>query len=472
MYDILLINPPLVNYDIKNKPKVFVNTSFFPPINLAYLSSFLENYGFSTHIIDMDAEKFGLSSIPKIIKYYKPKVIGIGITSDVIYPISYEIVKKIKQVKNLPIIVGGLFPTNNPEFLMKKPQIDFLIRGEGEQTLLELMNFLIYNKGDLSKIKGLSFRKNGLIIHNPERELIKNLDEIPFPAWEKFDTKKYYTSISYKNPSFGITASRGCPYRCIFCATSVYKYYRIRSPKNVVDEIEWLIRNKNIKDITFHDPTFNISSKWVIEFCKELLKRKINIKWRCLCRVDNINEKMVAYMKSAGCYCIAFGIETSQDKFLEFLQKDFTIAQVLKAIKIIKKYKIELLAYFMYGIPGQKILDLERDIKFIKKINPDYVNVLILNPATGTKLYNLAKEKGWLNQYNIETFNSPEKVGIQKQLWKIPYLTEKILNYYIRKTYLLYFINIKTFFKYSSKYMKNPFRLLNSIKNSIHRFMY
>ena len=160
MVDILLINPPLVDYDKKNKPKFFVNTSFFPPINLAYLSSYLEKFGFTTIIIDMDAEKFGVNSISKMINILKPKVIGVGITSDVIYPISTEIFKKIKEVKDLPIIVGGVFATNNPDLLAKRKNIDFLIRGEGEQTLLELMNYILKNEGELKQIKGLSFKSN------------------------------------------------------------------------------------------------------------------------------------------------------------------------------------------------------------------------------------------------------------------------------------------------------------------------
>ncbi|MHA1294627.1 MAG: B12-binding domain-containing radical SAM protein, partial [Promethearchaeota archaeon] len=396
MVDILFINPPLVNYDNKNKPKVFVNTSFFPPIGIAYLSSFLEKHNFKTVIIDMDAEKFGVSKIKKILNIFKPKIIGVSITSDLIFPISYEIIKKVKEITKVPLIVGGVFPTNNPDFLINKSAVDYLIRGEGEQTLLELLNYLLLKEGKLSEIKGLSYKINGKIKHNSQRELIKNLDIIPFPAWHKFAINKYFISISYKNPSFAITASRGCPYRCTFCSTSVFQYYRVRSPKNVVDEIEYLYNKFNIKDITFHDPTFNVNPNWVISFCKELLRRNIKIKWRCLCRVDKINEKMIAYMKTAGCYNIAFGIETSKNKFLEFLQKDFNITQVKKAIKIVKKYKIEILAYFMYGIPGQVIKDLQHNIKFIKLLDPDYINILILNPVAGTKLWDLAEIKGWL----------------------------------------------------------------------------
>ncbi|MHA1250057.1 MAG: B12-binding domain-containing radical SAM protein [Candidatus Helarchaeota archaeon] len=472
MIDILLLNPPLVNYDEKNKPKYLVNTSFFPPIGLAYLSSFLKKHNFSVKIIDMDAEKYGISKITDLIKIFKPLMIGISITSDLIFPISYKVIKKIKKETNVPIVVGGVFPTNNPDFLIKKPEIDFLVRGEGEHTLLELINFYKNKIGELKKINGLSYKINGVVYHNPPRELLKNLDDLPFPDWGEFDFKKYFISIAFKNPSFAITASRGCPYRCIFCSTSVFQYYRIRSPKNVVDEIEFLHKKYNVKDITFHDPTFNISPKWVINFCKELMKRKLKIKWRCLCRVDKIEDKMVHYMKSAGCYNIAFGIESSKDKFLNFLKKDFTIEQVKKAFKIVKKYKIEILAYFMYGIPGQTISDLRHNCRFIKEISPDYINILILNPVVGTELWNLAQKKGWLKDFNLEMFESPERLGVEKQWWKIPNLDEKILNHYIKMSYINYFFRFNTIRNYIVRYLRNPSRILFAIKNIIQRFTY
>jgi len=468
MYDILLINPPLVDYDKRKRPKTILNTSYYPPMGIAYLASFLKRAGFNAVTINIDAVRYGISKIPKLLKIIKPKVIGICINSDDIYPISHKIIKKIKEVIDVPLVVGGVFSTSNPEFLLKKDQVDYVARGEGENTLLELMKLLIYNDGNLAKINGLSYKVNGKIVHNPARELIKNLDDIPFPTWDKFTVNRCFVSVSYKNPAFAITASRGRHYRCAFCSLSVFQYYRFRSPKNVVDEIKHLINKFNIKDITFLDPTLNVNPKWVISLCKELIKQNLKIKWRCLCRVDKINEKMIAYMKAAGCYNIALGIETSKDEFLNFLQKDFTIEQVESAISIVKKYKIEILAYFMYGIPGQKISDLEHNFKFIKKINPDYLVLQSLFPISNSKLYNLALSKGWLSYFNLDPLDAIEKLVTNKKIWKIPNLEEKVINYYIRKTYIHYFFSFKTIIKFCMKYIKSPSRLFFTIKNIIH----
>jgi len=471
MTDILLINPPYVDYDKKDKPRVLVNTSFFPPIGIGYLAAYLENNNFKVSVLDMEAERISLSKIPLILRSFKPKIIGVSITSDLIFPISYELIKKIKETIEIPIVVGGVYPSNNRDFLMEKPEIDYLIKGEGELTLNEFMNYILKKEGKLIEIDGLSYKNEGKIIHNPPRQLIKNLDDLPFPAWDKFLVRKYFISISYKNPSFAITASRGCPYRCIFCSTSVFQFYRFRSPKNVVDEIELLINNYDIRDITFHDPTFNVNLKWVKSFCIELINRNIKIKWRCLCRVDIINDQIISIMKQSGCYNIAFGIESSKDKFLSFLQKDFSIKQVKKAMTIVKKYKIEVLAYFMYGIPGQTISDLVHNIRFIKELSPDYINILILNPVVGTQLWDKAKTNGWLSSFNLETFNAPETLGIKRQWWEIPNLNEEILNYYIKRSYISYFFNLRTIIKYAARYLKTPSRLFHAIRNTIHRFM-
>ncbi|MHA1250782.1 MAG: B12-binding domain-containing radical SAM protein [Candidatus Helarchaeota archaeon] len=466
--DILFIVPSIVDLDKKKPPKTLINTSFFPPLGVLYLSSYLEKSNFKTRIIDMEAEKYGLTKVIQLIRILKPKIIGISICAEALRLISSLLIEKIKNITNVPIIIGGVSPTIDPIYYLEKLKVNYVVRGEGEKTLLELVEYLLLNKGELEGIKGISYIKNGKIIHNPERELIKNLDTLPFPDWEKINMNRYFLSISYKKPNFSIIASRGCPYRCNFCSISVFKYYRYRSPKNVVDEIEILNKKYNIKDISFNDATLNVNPDWVISLCKELIKRKIKIKWRCLCRVDRINEKMLYYMKSAGCYNIAFGIESSKDFFLKFLNKDFTIKEVINAIKMVKKYKIEILTSFMYGIPGQNISDLQHNCKFIKKISPDYLSILILTPVIGTELYKMVKKKRLLINY-FDNFEEPEKITTKRLIMKIPGLSEDIINYYIKKSYLLYFLSIKTIKKYLEKYFKNPIRFLTTIKYIIYR---
>jgi radical SAM superfamily enzyme YgiQ (UPF0313 family) len=176
-------------------------------------------------------------------------------------------------------------------------------------------------------------------------------------------------------------------------------------------------------------------------------------------------------MKAAGCYNIAFGIESSKNKFLDYLKKDFSIEQVKRAVKIVKKHKIELLASFMYGIPGQTVADLKHNIKFIKELAPDYLSILILNPPSGTEIHDIAKKEGWFINEDFAAFDSPEKITISKQVWKIPYLTEDLINYYIKMTYLKYFLSLKTVKLYIERYLTKPSRFFNALRNIIHRLI-
>jgi len=172
-------------------------------------------------------------------------------------------------------------------------------------------------------------------------------------------------------------------------------------------------------------------------------------------------------MKAAGCYNIILGLESSKDKFLDYLKKDFTIEQVKRAFKLIKKSRIEILAYFMYGIPGQKIEDIRHNIKFIKKLKPDYISVMILQIFSGTELIKIAQNEGWISEGYIENYKSPENYLIKRN---IPYLNEEVLNYYIKKTYLEFFFNVNTLLKSTIRYIRNPSRFFNMIKNLIRGF--
>ena len=201
-----------------------------------------------------------------------------------------------------------------------------------------------------------------------------------------------------------------------------------------------------------------------------MLRQKIKIKWRCICRVDKISEELVAYMKAAGCYNISLGVESSQDKFLRFLRKDFTIEQVETAFKIMRKYRMETLAFFVMGIPGQNVDDLQHTIQFMKKLKPDYVQILILNPLMGTDLFSLAKEKDWLIDHDVANLKDIERIAINQLFWKIPNLNGEIISHYIKKAYLSYFLSLNTIMKHTSRFIKTPTRLFYILKNFLRRY--
>jgi len=177
-------------------------------------------------------------------------------------------------------------------------------------------------------------------------------------------------------------------------------------------------------------------------------------------------------MKLSGCYSISLGVETSQDKFLNFLRKGFNISQIEEAFKLVKKHHIETLAFFIMGIPGQSINDLRHSIKFMKKLKPDFVQILILTPLMGSDLFKLAKEKNWLIDHDVSTLENVERLAINQLFWEIPNLNLEIVSHYIKRAYLSYFLSLSTIIKHSKRFIRHPSRLFYTIRNLVRRYSF
>ena len=199
--------------------------------------------------------------------------------------------------------------------------------------------------------------------------------------------KKYTSLLSKGNIVTTIFTSRGCPYKCTFCdRPHLGKMFRARSPENVVQELEECVK-MGIDNFLFYDDTFSVNKKRVIDICKEIIKRKLNIDWDIRTRVDNVNEEMLRLMKKAGCNGIHYGIETGSEKILKVLDKGITIEQANRIFELTRKYRIPTLAYFMIGNPTETIDDINTTFKVMKMLKPDYVHLTILTPFPGTKIY-------------------------------------------------------------------------------------
>jgi len=196
-------------------------------------------------------------------------------------------------------------------------------------------------------------------------------------------------------PSIPIITSRGCPYRCIYCSKSVFGgKYRANSPTYVVDEIEHLMEKFNVREIAFYDDVFTLDKKRVFAICEELGRRRIEIPWTCETRVNLVNKDLVEKMKKAGCYMIAYGVESGTQEILNNLKKDITLEQATRAFELTHKIGIQTIAYFMIGSPGETPKKIEETIKFAKKLDSDFVQFSITTPFPGTELFNLAIKEG------------------------------------------------------------------------------
>jgi len=463
MTDILLINPPYKNYE-KEKISFFdVSTlgSCYPPLGLSYVAAACQDAGYKTELIDMELEVMKFSALIKKISKINPKIIGITCAS-VLFPNVIELCNTIKKKYSIPIVIGGPHTFIDPDSIIKEENIDFVIRKEGEKSFVELLDYLVNNKNNknsrLSEIKNLSYKINGKIVHNPDAELV-NIDNIPYPARNLLKLKKYYHLLSRNYKTTFIITSRGCPFNCIFC-NPLYKKIRKRSVKNVVDEIKLIVNKYGINDLEFFDETFNLIPEWVYEFCNELTKQNIRIKWRARCRPDLINEKMIKLMKENGCYQISLGIESANNRILKFLKKGYNIDQIKEAVRIIKKYNIEIHGYFIIGSPIETREEILNTINFAAGSKLDFASFFILMPYPGTELFNLAKKNNWfLKDYDSKEILS-KQLGENTNMLKNLYLKKKKVESLLKHAYIKFYFNPTRTFNISRIILSHPITYL------------
>jgi radical SAM superfamily enzyme YgiQ (UPF0313 family) len=384
---VTLVNPPYPS----GAPQ-----SLFIPLGIGYLAAVLEKNQYDVEVIDFQGLNPTRKQLEAELIKSRPDVVGVT-TSTLTYNPALEIVKATKEVlPNCLTILGGPHATVlDEQTLSEAPEADVIVRGEGEQTMLELAD--LASKSELKKlqeVEGITFRKNGEIVRTKDRAFIQNLDELPHPAYEHFLVGKYRISGRLYLP---IITSRGCPFQCTFCLASKMcgKRFRTRSPKKVVAELEWL-RDVHGADIfAFYDDTFTFDQQRAFEICEEMEKRGVNLPWDCRTRVDRISPEVLAKMRDANCQLIHFGVESGNQKMLDAMKKGTTVEQNARGIKMAKDAGISVAISVVVGYPGETVDMLRQTFDFIRKTAPDYVYVCQAIPYPGTELSDRLKELGW-----------------------------------------------------------------------------
>lgn len=420
MLDILLIQPPYRDYDTQ-KISIFDPTNYMechPPLGLAYLAAYVRDE-FSVAILDMEAEKIGFSQLDKILDRYRPSMVGISVTSP-LYAISVEIARRVKKIKDIPIVLGGVHVNLMPDVL-EESCFDFAVRREGEEPLKQLLTCLLRGTGKLEGIGNLSYRRGGKIADNPDLPVRDNLDELPYPARDLLNLDRYFSIGADSNPVASVITSRGCPFHCIFC-NPIYSRVRQRSIGNVIAEIEEIIRKYQLRHIDFFDETFNLDREWVIAFCREVIRRQLPITWRARCRVNLFDEELVRWMKKAGCSLISLGIESINDATLEFLRKGTTSRQVRDSIRLIKAEGIDIHGWFILGAPTESRRDMMNTVRFAKRTDLDYALFSILTPMPKSELETIAIERHWIAG---DFLDYGKYINQNKPILRHPELTEK-----------------------------------------------
>ena len=330
------------------------------------------------------------TAIVEAAKQYAPDVIGISFMT----PNSasaYYLAKHIKaHIPGIPLIAGGFHPTLVPEEPLTKGGFDYVVRGEGELTIVELINALQENS-DCSTIAGISYIMNGSIVHTPSRPYIQDLNAIPFPAFhalQDFDAQK--------SAYAGIITSRGCPFACNYCASNVMwsRKVRYRTPDNVIEEIKTRYERSGIKHIRFHDDTFTLHRQYVEELCAKILALDFKIHWICDTRGDTLDLHLLQLMKQAGCTLMNIGLESGSAKIQQQIKKNMNTQTVLQAVELARKAGIQTLVYFMVGFPDETEEDIMESLEAMKNIRPDHIIWSILTPYPGTEVWDFGVTRG------------------------------------------------------------------------------
>ena len=441
----------------------------YPPLGLSYIGAVIERDGYPVNIIDMSAADIALEKLADIGKSYD--VIGITATTPT-FKSANQVAGMIKKHTKAITVLGGIHATIAPEECMQSENIDFLVKGEGEETVLELLKALKSNKKDYQNIKGISYKENGSIIHNEKRALIKDLDALPLPARHLFNHRKYAYPDSLLSPVMPIISSRGCPHGCTYCCTKLIfsRRVRLRSAINIVDEIEFLLKNYKVKEVHFWDDNFTSKKQRVLEVYEELRSRKIKLKFAFPngLRVDQVDEDILTWMKKMGVYSVAFGVESGNQIVLDNVKKGTKLDQIRKAYKLAKRLGLETWGFFMLGLPGEDRKTIYDTIQFAKEIDPDVAKFHILKPYPGTEVFEQLKDSGMItdfdfSQYGIHTRPVHRLSKLSEddllELSKIAYR-----QFYFRPAKIIrHVLRMKSFERFKVN-MKTAFALIKSVR--------
>jgi GT2 family glycosyltransferase/radical SAM superfamily enzyme YgiQ (UPF0313 family) len=372
------------------------------PFFLAHACSLLEKYGYKPKVIDSLALKQTRKDFYQDVAKFAPDLIAMEVSSFSMEN-DLEIARELrKQHPSMKIVFMGIDADMHDEpFLRANEEVDYVLAGEYEETLLELAYNL--DHGDpFKKIPGCVFLDQNKNYSGFERRsLIRELDILPWPSRDQLPMDKYSDEPgNIPRPSVQMWGSRGCPFQCIFCAWPQIMYgsnlYRIRSIKDMADEFEWLVTEWGFKSVYFDDDTFNVNKRRIGEFCKELIRRGLKVPWAAMCRADLIDEPLLKLMKESGVHALKFGVESATQCSLDSMQKHLDIEKVVQNINLTHNYGIQTHLTFMFGLPGETRESCERTLDLALKLNPCSLQMTLASPFPGSKFMKFLQDKNHL----------------------------------------------------------------------------
>lgn len=457
---VLLANPPARERVISRSGRFqsipYATPVMHPPLLMAYAAGYLRSRGHSVGLIDTQVDPMMVEEFVRKVKVFSPDFLVIETTTPS-FNSDVRVAKEAKDAAGCRVVFMGSHVSALPEQSLENGVLDAVVMGEYEVSLAE------YIKEGPHGTRGICYRENGNVVTNPPREMIQNPSELPFPARDLLHNERYFDPILISPFTF-VLGGRGCPYRCTFCnwpQTLLGRKYRVRSPKNIVDELEMLSREYRFASYLFNDDTFTANKEHAIATCNEMLARGLKLKWGCYSRADNVDQEMLVEMRQAGCFLIKTGVESGNQQIIDRCNKHYQIENVVRGIGMMKKLGFNVHSTFVFGLPGETRQTIKESVEFAKRLSPTTVQFSTAVPLPGTELHSYLKSQGFLTTDNWDDYLALHPI------FQYPELPTGELMDAVKKAYRSYYfrpyyvkVGVKELFRRPREVVRSFIRLL------------
>jgi radical SAM superfamily enzyme YgiQ (UPF0313 family) len=463
---ICFVNPPLATDDLYAQWDLSGVDSICPPLGLLILAAEARRAGHQVSLVDAYAHGFSADAAARKIASLSPDVVGFTATTPAIFGAGNTALLLRPLLPQALFLLGGAHVTAvSEETLRMFPIFDYAVLGEGENTLLEILGTLEKDdRSGLDQVAGLAFLREQAYVVTEPRDLIKNLDQVPYPAWDLlpnlFDPYRMSIVGTTSNKSTAIFTSRGCPGICSFCDTSVFgRRFRGHSSDYVLGMIDVLVKDYGVEDFLVYDDNFVVNKTRLSAICEGIIARGYDIQWSCCARVNLISPEMLALMRKAGCWQIEYGIESGCPDILHSMNKQITLEQVRSVLKMTKRAGIMTRGNFIIGYPGETRESMHRTLDFLLGLDLDYFQQTFFTPYPGAAASAIAKDFGtvcydWRQLNNVTINFIPDN------------LTEKDLVTFSKKAFLRFYLRPKVLFQHLKR-LTSPSMFVRYVKMSL-----
>lgn len=415
------------------------NAILLPTLGMCYLASLLRDKGYDVHYIDANVLNMSKEEILEKLEKIKPDyLMYTSITDNFQDTLGW--IQNIRKGYDKPVVIGGPHLEVYPKETLTHKAIDFGVIGDGWETLPELLEALQNNK-DLSKVRGICYRKDGKVIVTEERPKNISLEDVPFPARDLLPLDKYDTVLSKERPITTMITALGCPFRCTYCCTD--RNLRVRSAEHIVAEIEECVKKYGIKEIEFYDETFTTDKKKVFRILDLIEEKNLKFLWSVRTRADCVNKEMIDRMAKAGCIRINYGIESGDERISKSIGRNIPLDTIRNAVNWSKQAGITVFGFFMIGLPGETKESIEKTLNLMLELDLDFIQLNKFIPTPNSKIYeDIKRDTGqdfWsdytLGKVTLDDFKRTYLDMSNEELDK--YLEKGYKQFYYRPTYII-----------------------------------